>query len=58
MRNFFNNFNDKEKVVWEDTGYFYNDYLEHLFYEGLNKDNRQEDDVSNYFNFRVPYLNG
>ena len=46
------------KTVWEKTGFFYNDYLEHLFYEWLNKDNRDNDDLNEYFNFKVPYLNG
>lgn len=58
MRNLFEDFKSKKLQIWENTDFFYNDCLEHLFYEGLNKDNRQEDDVSNYFNFRVPYLNG
>ncbi len=49
--------NDK-KTIWEQTGYFYNDYLEHLFYEWLNKDNRDNNDLNDYFNFKVPYLNG
>lgn len=58
MRNLWNDFkNNTEKTVWEKTWFFYNDYLEHLFYEWLNKDNRQEKDLNNYFNFKVPYLN-
>lgn len=58
MRNLWNDFkNNTEKTVWEKTWFFYNDYLEHLFYEWLNKDNRQENDLNNYFNFKVPYLN-
>lgn len=48
---------NEHKTVWEKTGYFYNDYLEHLFYEWLNKDNRDNNDLNDYFNFKVPYLN-
>lgn len=58
MRSLWDDFkkNDK-KTVWEKTGFFYNDYLEHLFYEWLNKDNRDNNDLNDYFNFKVPYLN-
>lgn len=58
MRNLWNDFTTNDhKTVWEKTGYFYNDYLEHLFYEWLNKDNRDNNDLNDYFNFKVPYLN-
>lgn len=59
MRSLWNDFTSNEhKTVWEKTWFFYNDYLEHLFYEWLNKDNRDNDDINDYFNFKVPYLNG
>lgn len=58
MRSFWNSFKSDKKTVWENTGFFYNDYLEHLFYEWLNKDNRDDNDLSDYFDFKVPYLNG
>ncbi len=58
MRSFWDNFKSDKKTVWENTGFFYNDYLEHLFYEWLNKDNRDDNDLSDYFDFKVPYLNG
>lgn len=59
MRSLWNDFTTNEhKTVWEKTWFFYNDYLEHLFYEWLNKDNRDNDDINDYFNFKVPYLNG
>ncbi len=35
---------------------FFNDYLEWLFYDTLNK-NRWEEHRSNYFNTKIPYLN-
>jgi len=33
MRSFWDDFKSDKKTVWENTGFFYNDYLEHLFYE-------------------------
>ncbi|MDD4151578.1 MAG: Eco57I restriction-modification methylase domain-containing protein [Candidatus Gracilibacteria bacterium] len=35
---------------------FFNDYLEHLFYANLNQ--KRENDYSEYFKCRIPYLNG
>jgi len=39
---------------------FYNDYLEHLFYDALNNPNREGADPSYYDRFacRIPFLNG
>jgi len=39
---------------------FYNDYLEHLFYDTLNNPRRNEVDpsYSNYFGSKIPFLNG
>jgi len=42
---------------WEKSGFFYNDVLEHLFFDGLNKDRREEDDYDTYFHTKIPYLN-
>lgn len=46
---------DPKKENW--WKYFFNDYLEHLFYEALNTDRRQKNDWSDYFGCRIPYLN-
>lgn len=35
---------------------FFNDYLEWLFYDNLNR--KRENDYSDYFEYRIPYLNG
>lgn len=37
---------------------FYNDYLEHLFFETLANPDRRKDAWSDYFKCRIPYLNG
>ena len=51
--NFFrNNFDKCEK----ENKNFYNDFLEYLFYEGLNKKN--PDNFCKFLNFKIPYLNG
>mgnify|MGYP002347078624 CR=1 FL=1 len=52
-----------ESINWWDSKkenwwkYFFNDYLEHLFYEALNSDRRDKNDWSEYFGCRIPYLN-
>jgi len=43
---------DKKELWWKN---FFNDYLEHLFYDNLNL--KRENDYSQYFNCRIPYLN-
>lgn len=58
---FFNNiwddFNNKwEKNSMEKKNYFYNDYLEYIFYEWLNIENR-DSDFSKKFWWEIPYLN-
>lgn len=58
MRNMWNDFTSWEKTILEKHGYFYNDYLEWLFFAWLNKDNSDNDDFNEYFNQKVPYLNG
>lgn len=58
MRSLWNDFSTWEKSILEKHGYFYNDYLEWLFFAGLNKDNSDNDDYNEYFNQKVPYLNG
>ena len=58
MRNMWNDFTSWEKTILEKHGYFYNDYLEWLFFAWLNKDNTDNDDFNEYFNQKVPYLNG
>ena len=57
MRSIWNNFISWEKSVLEKNNYFYNDYLEWLFFAGLNKDNSDNNDFNEYFNQKVPYLN-
>jgi hypothetical protein len=53
-----NNFeSSKESMSSEKTGYFYNDYLEWLFFDGLNKDRRDDDDRFPNLQMKVPYLN-
>lgn len=47
-----------ESMSIEKTWYFYNDYLERLFFEGLNKDRRDTDDWFPNLQMKVPYLNG
>lgn len=58
MRVMWNNFeSSKESMSSEKTGYFYNDYLEWLFFDGLNKDRRDDDDRFPNLQMKVPYLN-
>jgi hypothetical protein len=44
---------DESKELWWKN--FFNDYLEHLFYANLNQ--KRENDYSEYFKCRIPYLN-
>jgi adenine-specific DNA-methyltransferase len=43
----------KKESGWKN---YFNDYLEHLFYDNLNL--KREGDYSEYFECRIPYLNG
>lgn len=45
--------NPKKESGWKN---FFNDYLEWLFYDNLNR--KRENDYSDYFECRIPYLNG
>jgi len=45
---------DPDKEQW--WLWFFNDYLEHLFYDTLNR--KREDNRSEYFDCHIPYLNG
>lgn len=56
MRNNFKNSN--ESMSTEKTWYFYNDYLERLFFAWLNQDRRDNDDRFPNLKMKVPYLNG
>lgn len=58
LRTLWNRFANGEDFVRLSTWFFYNDYLEHLFYNGFNKDRRDDDDYEPNMRFRVPYLNG
>ncbi len=58
MRNLWNDFTTGEHSVLEKKDFFYNDYLEWLFHAGLNKDNTDTDDFNEYFDKKVPFLNG
>ena len=59
MRSIWNDFkNNEESLTIEKTWYFYNDYLEWLFYDWLNKDRRDSDDYYPNLKMKVPYLNG
>ena len=58
---FFKNIWDDFKNKWEANSvekrnYFYNDYLEYIFYEWLNISNR-DSDFSKQFDWEIPYLN-
>ncbi len=58
MRNLWNDFISWESNIIEKEWYFYNDYLEWLFFAWLNKDNTDNNDYNEYFDKKVPYLNG
>ncbi|EKD44201.1 MAG: hypothetical protein ACD_71C00215G0008 [uncultured bacterium (gcode 4)] len=58
LRTLWERFSRGENFVRPSTEYFYNDYLEHLFYNGFNKDRRDDDDYEPNMRFRIPYLNG
>lgn len=46
------------RITFEKTGNFYNDCLEHLFYDGLNSPSRiHNDDYDLNFKCKIPYLN-
>ncbi len=46
-------------ITFEKTGNFFNDCLEHLFYNGLNSPSRiHNDDYDFNFQCKIPYLNG
>jgi hypothetical protein len=47
-----------EKDKKDKNNRFFNDYLEELFYNTLNKDRRNNSNYSDLFNCRIPYLNG
>ncbi|MGE4443479.1 MAG: Eco57I restriction-modification methylase domain-containing protein [Candidatus Altimarinota bacterium] len=58
FKNIWDDFNNKgEKNSIEKKNYFYNDYLEYIFYEGLNIEKR-DSDFSKNFGWEIPYLNG
>lgn len=57
FKNIWDDFNNKwEKNSIEKKNYFYNDYLEYIFYEWLNIENR-DSDFSKKFWWEIPYLN-
>lgn len=58
MRSLWNRFSSGDTFVRPSTGFFYNDYLEHLFYNGFNKDRRDDDGYEPNMRMKVPYLNG
>ncbi len=58
MRTLWNRFNSGDTFVKPSTEYFYNDYLEHLFYNGFNKDRRDDDGYEPNMRMKVPFLNG
>ena len=50
---------NRSHITFEKTGNFYNDCLEHLFYDGLNSPSRiYNDDYDLNFQCKIPYLNG
>lgn len=57
MRVMRDNFNKDESMSTEKTWFFYNDYLERLFFAGLNIDRRDQDDRFPSLKMKVPYLN-
>jgi hypothetical protein len=49
---------NRSNITFEKTGNFYNDCLEHLFYNGFNSPARlHDDDYDLNFKCRIPYLN-
>lgn len=58
MRSLWNRFARDDTFVKPSTEFFYNDYLEHLFYNGFNKDRRDDDGYEPNMKMKVPYLNG
>lgn len=58
MRSLWERFASGDIFVRPSTGFFYNDYLEHLFYNGFNKDRRDDDGYEPNMRMKVPYLNG
>lgn len=58
MRSLWNRFHSWDTFVRPSTENFYNDYLEHLFYNGFNKDRREDDAYDPITRMRIPYLNG
>lgn len=58
IRSIWNDFkNNDESLTLEKKWYFYNDYLEWLFYDWLNKDRRESEDYFPNLKMKVPYLN-
>ncbi len=59
MRKLWINFEEQGESLCthEKTWYFYNDYLEWLFYAWLNVDRRDNDDWFEQLQMKVPYLN-
>lgn len=57
MRIMWDNFKQWETMSTEKTWYFYNDYLERLFFAWLNVDRRDNDDWFPNLQMKVPYLN-
>ena len=49
--------NEKRKETGKEELNFFNDYLEHFFYEALNQ-NRGENQYFPKFNCKIPFLNG
>lgn len=58
MRSLWERFASWDTFVRPSTGNFYNDYLEHLFYNGFNKDRRDDEAYEPNMRMKVPYLNG
>jgi len=58
MRGLWERFTSWDTFVRPSTGNFYNDYLEHLFYNWFNKDRRDDEAYEPNMRMKVPYLNG
>lgn len=58
MRSLWDRFDSGDTFVRPSTDFFYNDYLEHLFYNGFNKDRRDDEAYEPNMRMKVPYLNG
>ena len=57
MRHLWEDFSNRgESLTNEKTGNFYNDYLQRIFYDGLNK--KRANDYFEDLGMRIPYLNG